>query len=127
MASVLLRADEQPVVAYDPQQLLLVITREYEGLRSCLRERCDVPADEIAEQALRCARALTCLAERARRAERQAVCGSQEVLATPVANPVVKVERIATLASQPAVQPVPTNCALYRRCRGLTNLFFPGL
>ena len=104
MASVLLRADEQPVVAYDPQQLLLVITWEYEGLRMCLRERRDVPANEIAEQALRCADALTCLAERARRAERQAVT------VPPVANPVVKVERIATPAAQPAVLPRSVTC-----------------
>ena len=80
-----------------------------------------MPVTAIAEQALRCARALTRLAETAQRAERQTM------VLPPVENPVVKVERIVTPAIPPGAKPVTANCALRRRCRGITQLLFPGL
>src|SRR5262249_49410792 len=120
MSSVLLRPEEQPIVAYDPRKLLYEITTGFEGLRSCLRERRDVPFAEIAEQALRCARALTQLAETAQLAD-------QRVVATPpVVSPTVKIERVTTPATQSVAAAAVANCDLRRRCRETTYLLFPG-
>jgi len=121
VASVLLRSNEQLVVAYDPQALLMDITMEYEGLRSRIRERRDVAAAEIALHARRCARALIRLARTAQRAERQAIAPP------PVPSPPVAIGRVTTPAPQPVAPSAVANCSRRRRCRRTDYLLFPGL